>query len=137
MSLVTRCPACATAFKVVRDQLRISDGWVRCGRCSQVFDATQSLQSTGEDEAAVSLSAPAPSFADSASAPVRTPPASPAPETEAALSTGAAAASPGASPPLDTGTAPPDDGLVDPDARPEPAAPPLPWPAAGLLDLGV
>ena len=44
MSLVTRCPACATTFKVVRDQLRISDGWVRCGRCSQVFDATVDLR---------------------------------------------------------------------------------------------
>ncbi|WP_431108252.1 zinc-ribbon and DUF3426 domain-containing protein [Variovorax paradoxus] len=43
MSLVTRCPACATTFKVVRDQLRISDGWVRCGRCSNVFDATLDL----------------------------------------------------------------------------------------------
>lgn len=48
MSLVTRCPACATAFKVVRDQLRISDGWVRCGRCSQVFDASADLQQLPE-----------------------------------------------------------------------------------------
>jgi len=46
MSLVTRCPACATTFKVVRDQLRISDGWVRCGRCSEVFDATIELHDT-------------------------------------------------------------------------------------------
>ena len=29
VSLVTRCPACATLFKVVPDQLRISEGWVR------------------------------------------------------------------------------------------------------------
>jgi len=48
MSLVTRCPACATPFKVVKDQLRISDGWVRCGRCSQVFDATVDLQEAAE-----------------------------------------------------------------------------------------
>jgi predicted Zn finger-like uncharacterized protein len=48
MSLVTRCPACATTFKVVRDQLRISDGWVRCGRCSQVFDATLDLHEAPE-----------------------------------------------------------------------------------------
>ncbi|MBB3177098.1 zinc-ribbon and DUF3426 domain-containing protein [Variovorax sp. Sphag1AA] len=48
MSLVTRCPACATPFKVVRDQLRISDGWVRCGRCSQVFDATVDLREAAE-----------------------------------------------------------------------------------------
>lgn len=48
MSLVTRCPSCATTFKVVRDQLRISDGWVRCGRCSNVFDATLELQQAPE-----------------------------------------------------------------------------------------
>jgi predicted Zn finger-like uncharacterized protein len=40
MSLITRCPACATMFKVVRDQLRISGGWVRCGQCAEVFDAS-------------------------------------------------------------------------------------------------
>lgn len=44
MSFITRCPACATAFKVVPDQLKISDGWVRCGQCQQVFDATLDLQ---------------------------------------------------------------------------------------------
>ncbi|WP_077001153.1 DUF3426 domain-containing protein [Variovorax sp. KK3] len=48
MSLVTRCPACGTTFKVVRDQLRISDGWVRCGRCSEVFDATLALHEASE-----------------------------------------------------------------------------------------
>ena len=44
MSQITRCPSCATLFKVVPDQLRISDGWVRCGHCKKVFDATLSLQ---------------------------------------------------------------------------------------------
>ena len=44
MSLITRCPHCATTFKVVADQLRISDGWVRCGHCKEVFDATEHLQ---------------------------------------------------------------------------------------------
>src|SRR5512141_485978 len=44
MSLITRCPACGTMFKVVPDQLRISEGWVRCGHCSDVFDATANLQ---------------------------------------------------------------------------------------------
>ena len=46
MSLITRCPSCATQFRVVADQLRISEGWVRCGRCQEVFDATQALQSS-------------------------------------------------------------------------------------------
>jgi predicted Zn finger-like uncharacterized protein len=31
-------------FKVVPDQLRISEGWVRCGQCSEVFDASRNLQ---------------------------------------------------------------------------------------------
>lgn len=40
MSLITRCPACETLFKVVPDQLRISEGWVRCGHCDEIFDAS-------------------------------------------------------------------------------------------------
>jgi predicted Zn finger-like uncharacterized protein len=43
MSLATRCPACGTAFRVVQDQLKVSEGWVRCGRCSQVFNALEGL----------------------------------------------------------------------------------------------
>jgi len=39
MSSVTQCPACATAFRVVPDQLRVADGWVRCGHCGEVFVA--------------------------------------------------------------------------------------------------
>jgi predicted Zn finger-like uncharacterized protein len=39
MSLTTRCPACETTFKIVPDQLKVSSGWVRCGRCAEVFDA--------------------------------------------------------------------------------------------------
>ncbi len=41
--LITRCPACGTRFRVVPDQLRISQGWVRCGHCAEVFDAAQHL----------------------------------------------------------------------------------------------
>ena len=44
MSLITRCPACWTMFRVVPDQLRISEGWVRCGQCAEVFDAARNLQ---------------------------------------------------------------------------------------------
>ncbi|WP_296493030.1 zinc-ribbon domain-containing protein, partial [Rhodoferax sp.] len=43
MSFIARCPACQTSYKVVPDQLRISDGWVRCGQCGEVFDASQQL----------------------------------------------------------------------------------------------
>jgi len=41
--LATRCSACGTVFRVVPDQLRVSEGWVRCGRCSQVFNALEAL----------------------------------------------------------------------------------------------
>ena len=43
VSLATRCPSCGTVFRVVLDQLRISEGWVRCGRCNAVFDAAEVL----------------------------------------------------------------------------------------------
>ena len=43
MSLVTRCTSCGTLFKVVADQLKVSEGWVRCGQCGTVFDAQSNL----------------------------------------------------------------------------------------------
>src|SRR3990167_4634375 len=43
MSLITRCPACGTMFKVVTDQLKVAQGWVRCGHCVEVFDASTHL----------------------------------------------------------------------------------------------
>lgn len=51
MSLITSCPACGTMFRVVPDQLKISEGWVRCGHCGEIFDASAHLA----DEASVSL----------------------------------------------------------------------------------
>lgn len=69
MSFITRCPACATAFKVVPDQLKISDGWVRCGHCHQVFDATLDLQPWW----------PGQTVPDDVSPPVASPPSEPSP----------------------------------------------------------
>jgi predicted Zn finger-like uncharacterized protein len=43
MSLAARCPQCSTVFRVVQDQLLVSEGWVRCGRCREVFNAIESL----------------------------------------------------------------------------------------------
>jgi predicted Zn finger-like uncharacterized protein len=43
MSLATRCTQCGTIFKVVQDQLKVSEGWVRCGRCHEVFNALEGL----------------------------------------------------------------------------------------------
>jgi predicted Zn finger-like uncharacterized protein len=52
MSSITCCPACRTYFKIVPDQLRISQGWVRCGQCAEVFDATMQMLPTSHDEQA-------------------------------------------------------------------------------------
>jgi len=43
MSMATRCVACGTIFRVVQDQLKVSEGWVRCGRCNEVFNALEGL----------------------------------------------------------------------------------------------
>lgn len=54
MALVTRCPHCHTAFRVVLDQLRVRNGLVRCGVCETVFDGRACLEpgSGATDEAA-------------------------------------------------------------------------------------
>jgi predicted Zn finger-like uncharacterized protein len=49
MSLVTRCPVCATAFRVQREQLGARSGKVRCGKCGQVFDGVASLVEEGAE----------------------------------------------------------------------------------------
>jgi predicted Zn finger-like uncharacterized protein len=49
MSLATRCTACGTGFRVVDDQLKISGGWVRCGSCNEVFNASEHLFDAGGD----------------------------------------------------------------------------------------
>ena len=43
MSLVTRCPHCGTAFRVMPDQLSAKGGKVRCGKCAAVFDGVSRL----------------------------------------------------------------------------------------------
>ena len=75
MSLATRCTSCGTAFRVVQDQLKISEGWVRCGRCDAVFNALEGLFDLGRDtqpdwEATATNAAPvAPTSHDQAAAP--------------------------------------------------------------------
>ncbi|MCB1999192.1 MAG: zinc-ribbon domain-containing protein, partial [Rhodoferax sp.] len=76
MSLITRCPTCETMFRVVPDQLRVSEGWVRCGQCAEVFDATQNMVPSGDDAAATPPTAPRPT---SNTPPPAAPAAAPAP----------------------------------------------------------
>jgi predicted Zn finger-like uncharacterized protein len=58
MSLITSCPACGTMFRVVPDQLKISEGWVRCGHCAEVFDATAHLADHQDADAADPVTQP-------------------------------------------------------------------------------
>jgi len=98
MNLATRCPSCGTVFRVVRDQLKVSEGWVRCGRCAEVFNAAERLF---ELEAASIGTTPAP-----------------APD-EAVASPAEAVAS---APPLVT--IPPEAPAAEPEPEPEPAPAP-------------
>lgn len=41
----TRCPGCATVFRVTPEQLALREGQVRCGHCRAVFDANSHLVS--------------------------------------------------------------------------------------------
>lgn len=41
--MLSRCPACATVFRVDTVQLRAREGRVRCGRCHVVFDAVDAM----------------------------------------------------------------------------------------------
>lgn len=77
MSWATRCPSCTTVFRVAEDQLRVSEGFVRCGRCDAVFNAREHLF----DLDAVSAPAPlaeAPAPVEPPPPPAVEPPAEPA-----------------------------------------------------------
>lgn len=59
MNLVTRCPKCATAFRVVPAQLGARNGQVRCGKCNTVFDGIAALVEASQ-ASQVKEAAPAP-----------------------------------------------------------------------------
>jgi predicted Zn finger-like uncharacterized protein len=40
MSWITRCPVCGVTYKLVPDQLKVAQGWLRCGQCQEAFDST-------------------------------------------------------------------------------------------------
>jgi predicted Zn finger-like uncharacterized protein len=60
MSLVTRCPGCATAFRVLPGQLAARNGQVRCGRCNTVFDGIAALVEAAPAAPVLTPVAPAP-----------------------------------------------------------------------------
>lgn len=111
MSLITRCPACGTMFKVVPDQLRISEGWVRCGQCAEIFDATANLREPEVPAAPapapipVPAASPVPAFTSAPVAPVAAPVVAPV-SAAAAVPPAAPAPAPAADSP-DSIAAPP------------------------------
>lgn len=116
MSFTTRCPACGTVFRVVADQLKISDGWVRCGHCSDVFDATIHLQpwTPPARPAAEPVAAPAPPAVPQPDEPLAPPPPPPEPTPPAPEVAVVAAGEP--------------DLVIEPEPEPEPAAAVAPQP---------
>jgi predicted Zn finger-like uncharacterized protein len=65
--MLTRCPACATHFRVTTEQLKARSGRVRCGECQHVFSALDTLI----EEPTVLVAAPVPeAVQDSVPAPV-------------------------------------------------------------------
>jgi predicted Zn finger-like uncharacterized protein len=59
MNLATRCPNCATIFRVQPGQLSARGGKVRCGKCHTVFDGVAAL--VEEDPATAANPQPEPS----------------------------------------------------------------------------
>lgn len=75
--MYTQCPSCATVFVVTSEELQLAEGEARCGLCSEVFQAVDSL--------AHELPAPRPDAfeaeeAPSPAEPMPAPPARPAAE---------------------------------------------------------
>lgn len=50
MALATTCPQCKTSFRVVPDQLKLRRGFVRCGRCRNVFAGIDHLRYVDEGQ---------------------------------------------------------------------------------------
>jgi len=72
--MYTRCPHCETVFRVTTQQLQVSSGQVRCGLCTNVFDAFTTLSSQPLARSETTYTPPKPSAAPSAA-----PTAAPAP----------------------------------------------------------
>jgi predicted Zn finger-like uncharacterized protein len=49
MALAAVCPSCSTRFRVVADQLKLRNGWVRCGSCGFAFNAVERLSYVPDD----------------------------------------------------------------------------------------
>jgi predicted Zn finger-like uncharacterized protein len=122
MTRITTCPRCNTRFRVTAAQLAARKGDVRCGRCSHVFNAYETLaEETPEAELRPDVEAPQP--------------ATPHEETSRPSPAVAVNEAEASSLPMEANNALPEEPLIDfqVDAFPdiessEEAAAPLQWP---------
>ena len=116
MSLATRCPACGTVFRVVQDQLKVSEGWVRCGRCAEVFNAVEGLFDMDAQGGAAPAQAPAPARAVPAPETAADPAGEPAVEAaEVDRTAEVRSDGPSTDPPVETVAPPQAPAAPDPD----------------------
>jgi predicted Zn finger-like uncharacterized protein len=145
MTLATRCSACGTSFRVVQDQLKVSGGWVRCGRCNEVFNALDALYEidTQPGSTAVETARQAVQSAQAASRAARPAAAttgSPAPMSPAASAAASPAATPvmpPAAPPTASASAPAAAAAGGPASSTPAVSQPSPGPATGRRDGAV
>jgi predicted Zn finger-like uncharacterized protein len=108
--MFTICPKCALTLLVTAEDLRVAQGYVRCGRCSSVFNALARLAEERQELGGPPESAPAQPSVEESPAPTPPPPAS------ARARARASDAAPSTSPPP-----PPPPGVSDEDAIPDDA----------------
>jgi len=80
--MFTVCPKCALTLVVTTEDLRVAQGYVRCGRCSSVFNALARLaedRGTSAESVGPAPAAPAASPPSEQTPPQTPPPASPVP----------------------------------------------------------
>src|SRR6202521_5846730 len=78
--MFTVCPKCALTLVVTTEDLRVAQGYVRCGRCSSVFNALARLtegRATSEESVGPAPAAPVASPPTEQTPPQTPPPASP------------------------------------------------------------
>jgi predicted Zn finger-like uncharacterized protein len=107
--MLTICPKCALTLLVTAEDLRVAQGYVRCGRCSSVFNALARLTEERQEPEGPPESAPAQPSVEESPAPAPPPPASERARARASD------ASPSPPPP------PPPPGVSDEDAIPDDA----------------
>lgn len=91
--MITRCPSCATSFRITDSQLKTAKGAVRCGSCLHIFKALEHLApGKGEVEAPPEVKQPAIKQAAVKQPAANQPPATPAKPTAPAPSKPVAAA---------------------------------------------